>query len=349
MPFQSLLQFPAVYRDHLLCAPAEEALERLAEALYIPIYDVTRPAKGQVCVLEVLLSSRATETLVADVISFIGSVLTALQLSLANPIQQPVHRSVLCGRRARAPDSDGGSDSDAEKERRPSQQPRRGGQPADGMGQSARPCGTASSSGVGAGTSMGQSQQQQQQAHVGERVGATAGRPTVPPSGEGGCSPADGCRDEAAAAATVPEGVVAPNVDTGAVGPHEAPGIAACAELRVCTGPTVSEQPTLPASPTRATAAAATAAASGGPATAAAVDEGFDTKRPGPLPGPVRQDEDGQAAHCGPPGASAVGPRRLPEGFMQRSKSVASVAALSDGADADEEEEDDNRDRDVQQ
>ncbi len=322
-------------------------MERLAEALYIPIYDLTRPAKGQVCVLEVLLSSRATETLVADVISFISNVLTALQLSLANPIQQPVHRSVLCGRRARAPDSDGGSDSDAEEERRPSQQPRRGGQPADRTGQSARPCSAAASPGVAAGTSMDQSQQQH--AHVEERVGATAGRPTVPPSGEGCRSPAAGCGGEAGAAAAVPGGVVAPNVNTGAVVPHEAPGAAACAELRVCTGPAVSEQPTLPASPTRATAAAAAAAASGGPPAAAVVDEGFDTKRPGPLPGSVRQEEVGQAAHCGPPGAPAVGPRRLPEGFMQRSKSVASVAALSDGADADDDEDDDNRDGDVKQ
>eukprot|EP00198_Chlamydomonas_reinhardtii_P004250 XP_001693586.1 predicted protein [Chlamydomonas reinhardtii] len=93
---------------------SEEALERLAEALYIPIYDLARPLKGQVCVLEVLLSTRATEAmLVADVISFIGSLLTALNLSLANPIQPPIRRSVLCGRRARAPDSDGeGSDGE---------------------------------------------------------------------------------------------------------------------------------------------------------------------------------------------------------------------------------------------
>lgn len=122
----------------------EEALELLSEALYIPIYDLARPHKGQVCILEVLLSSRSTETmLVAEFISFVGSVLTPLELSLSNPIPQPIKRSVLTGRRPRAPSAD----SDLEEEAAAAAL---AGPAGDGVAGVASPCEPRAADGGGA-------------------------------------------------------------------------------------------------------------------------------------------------------------------------------------------------------
>lgn len=102
---------------------SEEDIKKVAEVLYIPVYDAAR-SRGPVAVLEVFLSSHATDSmLVANLISYVGAVLTSLQLSLANPTPQPMRRPALTGKRTRlanasgdnlsASESDGGSlDSD---------------------------------------------------------------------------------------------------------------------------------------------------------------------------------------------------------------------------------------------
>mmetsp|Transcript_23432 Transcript_23432/g.51442 ORF Transcript_23432/g.51442 Transcript_23432/m.51442 type:complete len:387 (-) Transcript_23432:1015-2175(-) len=96
----------------------DDDLEKLAEVLYIPVFDVTRPTKGPVTVLEVFLSAKAPEAmLVADFISFITATLAAVNLSVSNPLPQPIRKSALCGRRARAPDSNSDMQQEDEKER----------------------------------------------------------------------------------------------------------------------------------------------------------------------------------------------------------------------------------------
>lgn len=96
-----------LFKGMPLLLSADPEMDRLAESLYVPVYDLSRPARGPVCVIEVLCSVKAPESmLVPDFISFVSNVLTLLQLSLSNPIPQPIKRSVLSGRRARPASSD---------------------------------------------------------------------------------------------------------------------------------------------------------------------------------------------------------------------------------------------------
>ncbi|KAJ9507086.1 hypothetical protein QJQ45_004756 [Haematococcus lacustris] len=89
-------------RSHL----SEEHLDRLAEVLYIPVYDQLRPAQGPVAVLEAFMASHSAQAVIAaDFLSFVGQALAPLQLSVANPLPQPIRRSALCGRRARGDQS----------------------------------------------------------------------------------------------------------------------------------------------------------------------------------------------------------------------------------------------------
>lgn len=58
-----------------------ELADRLGEALYLPVYDLTSPQSGPLAVLEALLSKDAADTmLVANLMSFLGSQLAALQV-----------------------------------------------------------------------------------------------------------------------------------------------------------------------------------------------------------------------------------------------------------------------------
>jgi len=55
--------------------------ERVAGALYLPVYDAARPKAGAVAVLEALLSARAPDSmLMANLMSLVGSQLAALQV-----------------------------------------------------------------------------------------------------------------------------------------------------------------------------------------------------------------------------------------------------------------------------
>ncbi|MEW5304538.1 MAG: hypothetical protein WDW36_007144 [Sanguina aurantia] len=85
---------------------SDAMLELVAEALYIPVYDLALSGRGPVSVMEVLLSADATQAmLMADFLSCVSTLLSALHLSLANPVPQPIRKSALCGRRARAAES----------------------------------------------------------------------------------------------------------------------------------------------------------------------------------------------------------------------------------------------------
>lgn len=79
---------------------SEAVADEVGEVVYVPVFDTTRPHVGPVAVLEALLLARATDSmLVANFISVAGSALAALQLSLSNPLPQPVRRSRLEGRK----------------------------------------------------------------------------------------------------------------------------------------------------------------------------------------------------------------------------------------------------------
>lgn len=76
-------------------------VRKVAELIYIPVYDAN-VLRGPVAILEVLLSSTATDSmLVANLISYVGAVLTSLQLSLANPVPQPIRKPNITGKRVR--------------------------------------------------------------------------------------------------------------------------------------------------------------------------------------------------------------------------------------------------------
>lgn len=81
---------------------------RVAEIVYVPVYDPSsRNPSGPVAVLEAFCAADATDSmLVANLISFIGSLLTSVQLSLSSPMPQPVVRSSLAGRRSKPPADD---------------------------------------------------------------------------------------------------------------------------------------------------------------------------------------------------------------------------------------------------
>ncbi|GLC35524.1 hypothetical protein PLESTB_000198300 [Pleodorina starrii] len=311
---------------------SEEALERLAEALYIPIYDLSRPARGQICVLEVLLSTRATEAmLVADVISFIGNLLTALHLSLANPVQQPVRRSVLSGRRARAPDSDGeASDDEASPSGRPSeqQQQQQGGAPNRNAEADAGPRDPRQG--------HGQPCTRSREPGAGDAAAAAGGSGASP--GTGGTAAGGGmCAREAAAGARSHSGEALGNGAAGAAPGGSAAGAVATAGVARCgrggqeAAPACSEQPTLPASPSHERVArlgdAANVSAPGHAAGAGAAGAQRQTCGSG--------SGSGRSCLAGPVPRKV---RKLLDGPMQRSKSVASVMALSHGMpDSDDE------------
>lgn len=100
----------------------EELLDSVSEVLYIPVYDQLRPGVGPVTVLEALLAAHSPHAITsADLLSFVSAGLGSLQLSVSNPLPQPVKRSALCGRRARAPVD---SDSDMQRQQQPQQQQR---------------------------------------------------------------------------------------------------------------------------------------------------------------------------------------------------------------------------------
>lgn len=87
---------------HPRCRLPEAVADEVGEVVYVPVYDLQCPHAGPQAVLEALLSSRATDSmLVANFISVAGNVLSALQLSLSNPLPQPVRRSKLEGRKPR--------------------------------------------------------------------------------------------------------------------------------------------------------------------------------------------------------------------------------------------------------
>lgn len=81
---------------------SEGDLSRVAEVIYIPLFDMARPNEGPQGVLEAVLSRDATDPmLVANFISFVGATLLAMRLSLCSPAPHPVHKSCLAGRRLR--------------------------------------------------------------------------------------------------------------------------------------------------------------------------------------------------------------------------------------------------------
>lgn len=87
---------------HPRCRLPEAMAVGVGELLYIPVYDLHAPHAGPVAVLEALLSATATDSmLVANFISVMGNMLSCVQLSLSNPLPQPVRRSKLEGRKPR--------------------------------------------------------------------------------------------------------------------------------------------------------------------------------------------------------------------------------------------------------
>ncbi|KAF8062105.1 WDR19 [Scenedesmus sp. PABB004] len=125
---------------HPRSALGAAAAEGVGETVYVPVYDPARPHAGPVAVLEALLSARATDSmLVANFISFVGSVLAALQLSLSNPLPQPVRRSRLEGRKPRPVHPDSAADL-AQAAPAPAEQAAAAAEPA-AAGPAAAPCG----------------------------------------------------------------------------------------------------------------------------------------------------------------------------------------------------------------
>lgn len=70
-------------------------LERIAESAYIPIFDLRNPSLGVVACLEVMMSSSATQELIANVISHTCDLLSQFQLSLRKPSDHPSVPSAL--------------------------------------------------------------------------------------------------------------------------------------------------------------------------------------------------------------------------------------------------------------
>eukprot|EP00878_Enallax_costatus_P009779 GHUV01010212.1.p1 GENE.GHUV01010212.1~~GHUV01010212.1.p1 ORF type:complete len:326 (+),score=119.18 GHUV01010212.1:973-1950(+) len=87
---------------HPRCRIAEAITDQVGEVVYVPVYCTSRPHVGPVAVLEAVLSAHATDSmLVANFISIAGTALSAMQLSLSNPLPQPIRRSKLEGRKPR--------------------------------------------------------------------------------------------------------------------------------------------------------------------------------------------------------------------------------------------------------
>jgi hypothetical protein len=106
---QNLRIIPAVL--HPRCRLPDALAGEVGEVVYVPVYDTQRPHAGPVAVLEALLSARASDSMmVASFISVAGSVLASLQLSLSNPLPQPVCRSKLEGRKPRPVHDDSAED-----------------------------------------------------------------------------------------------------------------------------------------------------------------------------------------------------------------------------------------------
>lgn len=87
---------------HPRCRIADAITDQVGEVVYVPVYCTSRPHAGPVAVVEAVLSAHATDSmLVANFISIAGTALSAMQLSLSNPLPQPVRRSKLEGRKPR--------------------------------------------------------------------------------------------------------------------------------------------------------------------------------------------------------------------------------------------------------
>lgn len=67
----------------------DSLVERVSELAYIPVYDLRNPDVGVVACLEVMMSTFATQALVANVISHTCDLLTQFQLSLGKPSDSP--------------------------------------------------------------------------------------------------------------------------------------------------------------------------------------------------------------------------------------------------------------------
>lgn len=99
---QNLRLVPPTMHPRLYLSDAD--LDCLGEALYIPVYDSYRVGAGPITVLEALLPAHSQHPICsADLLSFISAGLATLKLSVSDPVAQPIRRSALCGRRARAP------------------------------------------------------------------------------------------------------------------------------------------------------------------------------------------------------------------------------------------------------
>ena len=69
---------------HQLCLfRAGSASGSVSELVYIPIYDLATPDAGVRAVLEVIVSSTATDVMVPNVISLVGMLLEELKVRLA--------------------------------------------------------------------------------------------------------------------------------------------------------------------------------------------------------------------------------------------------------------------------
>lgn len=113
---------------------ADLQARRVAEIVYVPVYDPSGSHPyAPVAVLEAFCAADATDSmLVANLISFIGSLLTSVQLSLSSPMPQPVVRSSLAGRRSKPPadEQEQAPQQMAKQPPQPAQQQRPAQQPA---------------------------------------------------------------------------------------------------------------------------------------------------------------------------------------------------------------------------
>lgn len=237
--------------------------------------------------------------LVADVISFIGSLLTALHLSLANPVQQPVRRSVLSGRRPRAPDTDEeGTGDEASPHGRPGAAQQHQGKCPRGATTSAAAAGGVTT------TAPAPSHDSSQEMH-------SSGPAALMDGSQWDDAHAKPVATEAAADAC------AASLAVGSSASGAAHGAMRCSLQGQEPAPSCSEQPTLPASPRHERLARGGDVCNG--AAPGASPSGFGISQAGP-------------------GVGSGGPvvprkiRKVLDGPMQRTKSVVSVPALSHGA-----------------
>lgn len=157
--------------------------------------------------------------LAADFLSFVGSAMGLINLSVSNPLPQPIRRSALSGRRARAPADDSSPDMSQHQVQ----------QGTGGSGQGPAPevhqgGGAASSSGAagqgGAANPVGPP------CHTGSSGPAQHhGRAASSSAGSGGEGAAPGCSDQQAAHTHVAVSAAADmEGSTGVISPHTGAG-----------------------------------------------------------------------------------------------------------------------------